>query len=98
MDQKPVDPVTELVKELPKISRRIRAVFQSEMYFRLFVVAQGMGVIGLLYLWFGYFGWNPMDLFESVYWATNLNWLAVFAVFGPFAVFKSIDWIVSAKR
>jgi hypothetical protein len=52
---KPVsDPVADFVKALPGLPARIHRSFRSELLFRLFVVGQGIGVVALIYLTFGY--------------------------------------------
>ncbi|HZR33784.1 MAG TPA: hypothetical protein VFA75_00310 [Nevskia sp.] len=105
----PTDPIADFAKW---IFSSAPWKFKSELLLRIFAVSQGAGLIDFLYLWFGYsvcvgggglslptcYGWSPTQLFEAGMWTGPQNWLGVLSVFGPFAVFKSLDWIMSAKR
>ena len=92
---------------------KIRAQFGEEWVWRMFIVLQIAGIIGIVYLDVTNSSWQflpdftdyrgrfklNMHLFEGRYYTTyKNNWHTLALLFGPFVVSKGIDWITSAKN
>jgi hypothetical protein len=101
------DPKTKL--KLP--FTKFRSLFKNEWTWRLFMVLQITGIVGIAYLaiandnnWhlFPYTRWNDemvWDFLDSQFWTeSHENWLVVVFLIGPFLMAKAIDWVFVAKK
>jgi hypothetical protein len=92
--------------------RKFRLLFKNDWTWRLFVVLQIFGFIGIAYYaltnedrW-SLFPHQPIytddpcwDLLNSTYWTEHHeNWLAFIFFFGPFVISKATDSICAAKK
>ncbi len=90
---------------------KFRSLFKNEWTWRLCMVLQITGIIGIAYLaiandnnWhiFPHTRLNDetvWDLCDSQFWTgSHENWLAVTFLIGPFLIAKAIDWVFIAKK
>jgi hypothetical protein len=90
---------------------RERLGFKDEWTWRLFLVLQLLGFIGLIFLrvntpdwWqilpYMQFGELKWDLFDSRFWShpKAYNWLTLLTILGPYLCAIAIDWICDAKK
>ena len=88
----------------------LKTLFINEWIWRLFLVLQIVGIIGIAWLtitddhhWklFPYTWNNEMawDVFDPVYWTRyHENWFAIAFLFSPFSISKAVDWIFVGKK
>jgi hypothetical protein len=90
---------------------KFRSLFKIEWPWRLFLVLQIAGFIGIAYLaianddnWhlFPYTRLNDetvWDFFDSQFWTEyHENWLVIAFLIGPFLIAKATDWIFVARK
>lgn len=82
---------------------KMESRFSQQWLFRLSVVLQVVGYIGLMFLMAagGSDYWVLGDLFNGHHWSGGRyggheNWAAMFFVFGPFLSTKAVDWVIEA--
>ncbi len=91
---------------------RIRKLFNKEIFYRLFIVLQVVGILCIIYMdvslgrdWNffpDFFALIYMDYtgnwqFDLRYWLTIDSGDAFFFLVAPFAISKAIDWVVASK-
>jgi hypothetical protein len=97
--------------KLKLVSSKFNSLFKNEWIWRLFLVLQIGGIIGITCLaiiddnnWklLPYTSWsNEMawDFFDSWYWTHyHENWFVIAFLFSPFLISKAADWIFAAKN
>jgi hypothetical protein len=90
---------------------KFRSLFKNEWTWRLFMVFQIAGLLGIAYLtianennWhlFPYTRWTGetvWDFCDSLFWTEyHENWLVIVFLIGPFFMAKSMDWVSVAKK
>ena len=87
-------------------------LFKNEWTWRLFIVLQVIGLIGIIYIaitndnnwhllpytsiWNNELTW---DLFGSSFWKYHHeNWFVAVFLIGPFLISKATDWVFAAKN
>ena len=95
-----------------KIMKKIRALFIEEWVWRMFIVLQIAGLVGIVVLDVASRDWQFLPYFALVsgdlrwdlinksgfnWYGDYFNWYALFMLFGPFAISKGIDWVLGAK-
>ena len=80
-------------------------MFSQQWIFRLFIVLQVAGFIGLIVLMVtgGSGHWELSDLQRERYWDGRRgggfdNWLAMYFTFVPFLITEAVDVVYGAKR
>jgi len=98
--------------KLKLLFRLFRSLFKNEWTWRLFLVLQIAGLIGIIYLiltnddrWnlfphqHFYTDDSDWDFLNSRYWTEyHENWFTLVFLVGPFLLTKATDWIFVAKR
>jgi hypothetical protein len=93
---------------------KFRSLVKNEWMWRLFVVLQVVGIIGIIYLSTNNPDWHLFphdypddyhtdgpywDYLNSRYWTEDHeNWFVTAFLFGPFLLTKAMDWIFEAKK
>jgi len=95
------------------LKTKIRGQFNHEWVWRLFVVLQIAGILGLIYIDVTNINWSVLpdftdyrgrldfdwDFFKAWYWIRyHTNWYGIAFLFGPFAISKSVDWISESRN
>jgi hypothetical protein len=101
----------DLKSKLKLLFSKFRSFFKNEWTWRLFLVLQIGGFIGITYLaisndnnWhlFPYIRWNDetvWNFFDSQFWTEyHENWLVTVFLIGPFLMAKATDWVFSAQK
>jgi len=105
-------PVDWLLFKIKKWLIAFRSLFKNEWTWRLFLVLQVIGIIGVTCLIFTnddrwnlfphqhlYADDSTWDLMNSRYWSEyHENWLAAVFLFSPFFLSKAIDWILAGRK
>ena len=91
--------------------KMLRDLFNFEWAWRLFVVSQILGLLVIVYVdWTSRRNWNLfgrsswdffVDFFDPNEWGDGgrtENWISFVCIFGPFFVWKSVDWIASSAN
>lgn len=109
----PADWLLHKIKSTLKLLfRKFRSLFKNEWTWRLFLVLQVVGIIGIVYLALTnddrwnlfphehiYTDDSDWDILNSRYWTEyHENWFAAAFLVGPFLLSKATDWIFLAKR
>ena len=99
--------------EAKGLRKRIRELFVHEWVWRLFIVLQAVGIIGLIYVDVTNSDWSlfpdftdfrgrfdfDWDFFKKWHWTRyHTNWYAIALLLGPFTISKSIDWISESRK
>jgi hypothetical protein len=98
--------------KLKLLFRKFRLLFKNEWTWRLFLVLQVVGLIGIIYLAITNDNhWHLLpytsildneltwDFFGSSFWTYHHeNWFATAFFVGPFLLSKAMDWIFAAKK
>jgi hypothetical protein len=94
------------------MKNKLKSLFKNEWIWRLFVVLQVGGIIGIIYLTLTNDDrWNLIphqtvytddpawDFLNSRFWTEyHENWFAAVFLFGPILISKATDWIFAAKK
>jgi hypothetical protein len=94
-----------------KIKFLFHSLFKNQWTWRLFLVLQAAGIIGIIYLtvtnddfWNLFphqhvFTEDIWDFLNSKFWTEDHeNWFALAFLIGPFLLSKAMDWIFVAKK
>jgi hypothetical protein len=100
-----------LLKLKGKIKLLFHSLFKNQWTWRLFLVLQAAGIIGIIYLTVTNDDfWNLLphehiytedvwDFLNSKFWTEyHENWFALAFLIGPFLLSKAMDWIFLAKK
>jgi|ERR1700733_8536346 len=94
------------------MKNKLKSLFKNEWIWRLFIVLQIIGIIGIIYLTLTNDDrWNLIphqsvytddpasDFLNSRFWTdSHENWFATAFLFGPLLMSKAMDWIFTAKK
>lgn len=96
-----------------ELRKRIRELFVHEWVWRLFIVLQAIGIIGLIYIDVTNSHWSVFpdftdsrgrfdfdwEFFRKWHWTCyHTNWYVIAFLLGPFAISKSVDWISASRK
>jgi hypothetical protein len=89
------------------VMNRIRKLFNKEIFYRLFIVLQVVGILCIIYMdvWYGRIWDFFLDVFNPDHygfrylpaWEAMRSDEALFFLVAPFAISKAIDWVVASK-